>query len=213
MCPQWHRTALWAGWIGNILLMIAVIALGVFPLVSKKGPNSAAPGSDGTSSRDTAAAPGSTTDSSAHLERVRSQLCLPAQPGPAGGSGCKLCPMDWRLHRDKCYRDGKGLKTWNESRSDCARRDSQLPVIQDQEELESLFSLTQRGDQIWVGLSRPSPGENWTWLDGSRLDQSLLPVPDQAEGSSCGTMQGNQLLSETCGAAFNWVCQREAVLL
>ncbi|XP_026518359.1 killer cell lectin-like receptor subfamily B member 1B allele C, partial [Terrapene carolina triunguis] len=139
--PQWHRTALWVGWIGNIVLVIAVIALGiwVFHLVSEKRQTPAAPGSDRAGSRDTATAPGSadtcTAECSARLERFRSRLCHPAPPGPAGGSGCKLCPTDWRLRGDKCYWVSGGSKTWSESRADCSARGSQLLVIRDREEL------------------------------------------------------------------------------
>ncbi|XP_074975695.1 killer cell lectin-like receptor subfamily B member 1B allele C isoform X2 [Caretta caretta] len=28
--PRWHRTALWVGWIGNVVLVMAVIALGIW---------------------------------------------------------------------------------------------------------------------------------------------------------------------------------------
>ncbi|XP_074873402.1 killer cell lectin-like receptor subfamily B member 1B allele A [Carettochelys insculpta] len=216
---RWQRTALWVGWIGNVVLVIAVIVLGiwVYHLVPKKGTTPAAPGSDGAGSRDIVTPPGrgdpSTATCSARLDRVRSQLCPLAQPGPAGGSGCKLCPTDWRLHGGKCYWVSEDSKTWNESRSDCAARGSQLPVIQEQEELESLQNLTQDPAQLWVGLSRPSPGEAWTWLDGSRLDQSPLPVSGRAEGDNCGAMKGNRICAGSCSAAFQWICQQEAVPL
>uniref|UniRef100_A0A8C8RKB5 C-type lectin domain-containing protein n=1 Tax=Pelusios castaneus TaxID=367368 RepID=A0A8C8RKB5_9SAUR len=51
------------------------------------------------------------------------------------GSGCKLCPMDWRLWGDKCYWVSPDSKLWSESRSDCAERGSQLLVIRDRAEL------------------------------------------------------------------------------
>ncbi|XP_074975691.1 killer cell lectin-like receptor subfamily B member 1B allele C isoform X2 [Caretta caretta] len=195
--PRWHRTALWVGWIGNVVLVMAVIALGIWVshLMSEKGRTLASPGSDGAGCRDTATPPGSEgagsrdtatppgsadrsmAECSARLERFRSQLCPPAQPGPAGGSGCKLCPTDWQLHGDKCYWVGSGSKTWSESRSDCSARGSQLLVIRDKAELASLQPLTRGTYQFWVGLSRPSPEKAWTWLDGSPLDQTLFRSP------------------------------------
>nr|XP_025040015.1 zinc finger protein RFP-like [Pelodiscus sinensis] len=121
-------------------------------------------------------------------------------PSPArkpGGAGCKLCPMDWRLRGDKCYWVGMGSKTWNESRSNCTARGSQLLVIQDREELAALQDLTQGRALFWVGLSVPSPEKGWTWLDGSRLDQTrihpflrreketkILPLTAKAAGAS-----------------------------
>ncbi|XP_074873423.1 killer cell lectin-like receptor subfamily B member 1B allele B [Carettochelys insculpta] len=217
--PRWHRPALWVGWIGNIVLVIAVIALGIWVccLVSEQRPTPAAPGSHRAGSRDTTTPAGSgdpsTAACSACLERVRSQLCPTAQPTPAGGYGCKLCPTDWQPHRDKCYWFSRHYKTWNESRRDCAVRGSHLLVIWDLEELESLQDLTQIPVPFWVGLSRPSPEKAWTWLDGSRLDQTLLPVSGLAKRSNCVTVKRNQLHSGTCTSAFKWICQQDAVLL
>ncbi|CAM2095163.1 unnamed protein product [Caretta caretta] len=90
-----------------------------------------------------------------------------------GGSGCKLCPTDWQLRGDKCYWVSRGGKTWNKSRADCSARGSQLLVIRDHKELEFLKDLTQGSRLFWVGLSVSSPEKAWTWLDGSRLDQTL----------------------------------------
>ncbi|XP_039374397.1 killer cell lectin-like receptor subfamily F member 1 [Mauremys reevesii] len=220
-CPGWLQVALGAG---NLILAVAVLLLAVCVshLVSEKGQTPAAPGSDGAGSRDTATPPGSdgagsrdpsTAECSTCLERFRSQLCPPAPPGPAGGSGCKLCPTDWQLRRDKCYWVSRGSKTWSESHADCSARGSQLLVIRDREELESLQALTRGISLFWVGLSVPSPEKAWTWLDGSRLDQTQLPVSGPAEGNRCGTVKGNQIHSETCSSAFQWICQRDAVPL
>nr|XP_048690892.1 killer cell lectin-like receptor subfamily B member 1 [Caretta caretta] len=217
-CPGWLQVALGAG---NLILSLLLLAVCVSHLVSEKGQTPAAPGSDGAGRRDTATPPGSrdpsTAECSARLQRFRSQLCPPlcppAQPGPAGGSGCKLCPMDWQLHGDKCYWVGSRTKTWSESRSDCSARGSQLLVIRDKAELESLQPLTRGTYQFWVGLSRPSPEKVWTWLDGSPLDQTLLPVSGPAEGNSCGMVNRNRIGSDTCSSAFQSICQRDAVPL
>uniref|UniRef100_A0A8C4VZ65 C-type lectin domain-containing protein n=1 Tax=Gopherus evgoodei TaxID=1825980 RepID=A0A8C4VZ65_9SAUR len=158
--PRWHQTALWVGWIGNIVLVIAVIVLGIW-----------------------------------------------------GGSGCKLCPTDWHLRGDKCYWVGRGSKTWSESCADCSARGSQLLVFRDRKELESLQDLTGGTSHFWVGLSLHSPEKAWTWLNGSRLDQTQFPVSGPAEGNSCGALAGKQLNSDTCSSAFQWICQRDAVPL
>ncbi|CAM4668452.1 unnamed protein product [Caretta caretta] len=153
-CPGWLQVALGAG---NLILSLLSLAVCVSLLVSEKGQTPAAPGSDGAGCRDTATPPGSegagsrdtatppgsadrsTAECSAHLERFRSQLsqrlCPPAQPGPAGSSGCKLCPTDWQLRGDKCYWVSRGGDMWSESRADCSVRGSQLLVIQDPKEL------------------------------------------------------------------------------
>ncbi|CAM4657328.1 unnamed protein product, partial [Caretta caretta] len=200
-------------------------------LVSEKGQTQAASGSDGAGSRDTATPPGSegagsrdtatptgSTDRSmaecsARLERFRSQLCPPAQPGPAGSSGCKLCPTDWQLRGDKCYWVSRGGDMWSESRADCSVRGSQLLVIQDPKELEFLKDLTQGSNQFWVGLSVSSPEKAWTWVGGSPLNQTLFPVSGPAEGNRCGVVNRNRIRSDTCSSVLRWICQRDAVPL
>ncbi|XP_067386089.1 killer cell lectin-like receptor subfamily B member 1B allele C, partial [Emydura macquarii macquarii] len=150
-------------------------------------------------------------------QRIRSQLtqslCHPARPGPAVGSGCKLCPSDWRLLGDKCYWVSRDSNTWSESRADCSARGSQLLVIRDREELELLKDLTQGSKQFWVGLSVPSPEKAWAWLDGSQLNLTQFPGLGQAEENSCGTVKWNQIRSDSCSSALQWICQRDAIPL
>ncbi|CAM2095164.1 unnamed protein product [Caretta caretta] len=126
-------------------------------------------------------------------------------PSPArnqGGSGCKLCPMDWQLHGDKCYWVGSRTKTWSESRSDCSARGSQLLVIRDKAELESLQPLTRGTYQFWVGLSRPSPEKAWTWLDGSPLDQTL-PAPQPPARTFAASSHSDTMEDEEGYTALN----------
>ncbi|XP_067390486.1 killer cell lectin-like receptor subfamily F member 1, partial [Emydura macquarii macquarii] len=201
--PRWPQVALG---VGNIILALAVLLLVVCvsKLASEKGQTPAAPGSHVAGSRDTSTPPGSrdtcTAECSACLQRIRSQLtqslCHPAQPGPAVGSGCKLCPTDWRLRGDKCYWVSRDSNTWSESRADCSARGSHLLVIRDREELEFLKDLTHWSKQFWVGLSVPSPQKAWVWLDGSRLDLTRFPGLGQAEENSCGTVKWNQIRSD-----------------
>uniref|UniRef100_K7GB08 C-type lectin domain-containing protein n=1 Tax=Pelodiscus sinensis TaxID=13735 RepID=K7GB08_PELSI len=179
-CPWWHRTALWGGWAGNTVLLFAVIVLGIWGRDSLSRP---------TCQRELA-------------DRTKIRCSQ-------GDAGCKLCPSDWRLRGDKCYWVSTENKTWNKSRSDCAARGSQLLVIRDREELETLHNLTQSKTQLWVGLSHPSPEKAWTWLDGSQLDQTRLPVSGPAEGNSCGMMKGNRIHSQDCNSAHQWICQRD----
>ncbi|XP_044839146.1 killer cell lectin-like receptor subfamily B member 1 [Mauremys mutica] len=220
-CPGWLQVALGGG---NLILAVAVLLLAVCVshLVSEKGQTPAAPGSDGAGSRDTATPPGSdgagsrdpsTAECSACLERFRSQLCPPAPPGPAGGSGCKLCPTDWQLRGDKCYWVSRTGELWSKSHADCSARGSQLLVIRDREELESLQDLTQDSNQFWVGLSVSTPEKAWTWLDGSWLDQTEFPVSGPAEENSCGVVNRNRIRSDTCSSVRRWICQRDAVPL
>uniref|UniRef100_A0A8C4VWQ0 Uncharacterized protein n=1 Tax=Gopherus evgoodei TaxID=1825980 RepID=A0A8C4VWQ0_9SAUR len=54
---------------------------------------------------------------------------------PPEGSGCKLCPPNWLLHRDKCYWVSKEKTPWNKSRDVYSKRNARLLMIRDQDEM------------------------------------------------------------------------------
>ncbi|KAK4805750.1 hypothetical protein QYF61_021849 [Mycteria americana] len=107
--------------------------------------------------------------------------------------------MGWTLHGTKCYWVVSDVNSWNQSKQDCVNRSAELLMPGDQEELVKgpMASGMWDGSQVcsrgaggtwgrrfikglvqkhsryfWIGLSIPSAGKGWTWLNGSRLDQS-----------------------------------------
>ncbi|XP_067405070.1 killer cell lectin-like receptor subfamily B member 1B allele C [Emydura macquarii macquarii] len=215
-CPRWHHIAVRVGWAGNIVLTIAVIVLGVWvsqlhvPCEGQTG------GAQNTSEKNETRIVNSTECSSC-LEDFRSRLkpilCEPHNGSMAEGSGCKLCPRDWQLHGDKCYWLSKEHKAWTGSREDCSQKSSRMLVIQTQEEMDFIQDVIRGANQVWTGLKVTPPERTWTWVDGSRLDQTLFQVLGSAEGSSCGTLKGSRIHSETCDAELKWICQKEAVVI
>ncbi|XP_044838844.1 killer cell lectin-like receptor subfamily F member 1 [Mauremys mutica] len=215
-CPRWHRIAVGVGWAGNIVLTIAVIALGVWVsqlLVSCEGQTRGALNT--SENNDTRFV--SSTESSSGPEDFRSRLkailCAPHHGSLAGGSGCKLCPRDWRLRGDKCYWLSKERKDWTGSRDDCWGKSSRMLVIQNQEEMDFIQDVIQSAGYFWIGLNMTPPGKKWTWVDGSTLDPARFPVQGSADGKSCGRIKGSWIHSETCSAEQKWICQKEAAVI
>ncbi|XP_032997823.1 killer cell lectin-like receptor subfamily B member 1B allele A [Lacerta agilis] len=126
-------------------------------------------------------------------------------------SPCKVCPVQWQLHRDKCYWTSDYMKTWDESKHDCSTRDSQLLVIQDKEELDFIKNITKESN-YWIGLSLLKLEKKWIWITGSQLDQSLFPEPNYDERNSCAAIK-NKATSERCSTVFRWICQKDPLLL
>ncbi|XP_067408139.1 killer cell lectin-like receptor subfamily F member 1 [Emydura macquarii macquarii] len=149
----------------------------------------------------------------AFMSHLKQSLCDAVRSGPSGSPRCKLCPSDWRAHRGKCYWDSKGSKFWNESQKDCELRHSQMLVIQDQEEMDFIQSITEGTNLVWIGLTITSLTRNWTWVDGSPFNQTLFPVSGHIASDSCGVVKGNRINSETCRAEFKWICQKDAVVV
>ncbi|CAM5159162.1 unnamed protein product [Eretmochelys imbricata] len=137
----------------------------------------------------------------------------PAQISSAGGSGCKLCPREWVLHRDKCYWLSNETETWNKSCDDCSRKGSQILVIQDQEQMAYLQPLIPAGQSVWIGLTFNSSQRKWTWADGAPVREELVPGLSQAEANSCGQLGKTKIESEFCSSELKWLCQKAAFLL
>ncbi|XP_054663358.1 killer cell lectin-like receptor subfamily B member 1A [Grus americana] len=205
-CPQRYRTALWASCLGNLLLGVAVLAMGLWLSVfhqqlGNSGSHRNVSGNVGD---------GNTTLEKGCLE-LRKSLCLSQLQE---GEGCKLCPTGWMLHGSKCYWVTDMIKSWSKSQDDCRNRGAELVMPGDQEELAFLNKILQKPKRyFWIGLSIPSAGKGWTWLNGSRLDQSRFPLSPWDEGRRCGVLRGDRIISENCSSGLQGICQKEATQL
>ncbi|KAM9263879.1 killer cell lectin-like receptor subfamily B member 1B allele C isoform 1-T3 [Morus bassanus] len=206
-CPRWYRTALWASGTGNLALGVAVVVTG-YLLLRQPLEN---PGSCKNESRNVG-------DGNATLENVclklRKDLCLSKLQG---GEGCKLCPMGWMLRGTKCYWVASGVNPWSESKQDCVNQNAELVMPGDQDELDFIKEMVKKPRQyFWIGLSVPSAGKGWTWLNGSCLDQSRFLLSSWNESRlrrSCGVFKEGTISSESCSSGLQWICQKEATQL
>ncbi|XP_044275559.1 C-type lectin domain family 7 member A-like isoform X2 [Varanus komodoensis] len=200
---QHSRWLLVALCIGNVILVVAVIALALQLEAEKRKP-----GTGGQIPSD------SVENFQLHL---RSKLCNQTQDSISGSLACHLCPADWHLHKDKCYWPSEDLKFWNQSRDYCFTRGSQLAVIQSQEELGFIQKLLS-DQRYWIGLEWS--GTKWTWITGSQLDPNMFQEPRYTPGSNCGQIKHttkdpirHTIASDKCATIHQWVCQKEAFLL
>lgn len=212
------RIALGVGWAGNIVLLAAVIALGlwVFQLhVRCEEQTRAATNSMNNDGATYVFTNGTrqTTNLEEFLSHLKQFLCQPSYSRSEEGSGCKFCPTDWHMHEGKCYWASKESGIWNRSNDDCLAKRSHLLVIQDEKEMDFIANVTQDTNPVWLGLTMTSPQRKWTWVDNSHLDQTRFPIVGPAERNSCGVIKGKQIHSETCSAVVKWICEKEAFLI
>nr|XP_042698565.1 killer cell lectin-like receptor subfamily B member 1B allele B [Chrysemys picta bellii] len=214
-CPRWHGVVLKVGCAGVIVLLVMVAGLSawVFQGFSNKMEKRSALKSDGVTPRT-----GSGGERNASLEdlfsRLKQNLCDPAQISSAGGSGCKLCPGNWVLHGDKCYWLSNEADTWSTSHDDCSRKGSQMLVIQDREQMDSLQPVLPADLAVWIGLTFNSTQGKWTWLDGASFHGKLeLPESSQGAESNCGTLIKNKTDFDVCSTELKWLCQKAAFQL
>ncbi|NXI68303.1 KRBBB protein, partial [Anseranas semipalmata] len=99
-------------------------------------------------------------------------------------------------------------------RENCTNLSAQLLMPEDQGELDFLNQIVQKPTRyFWIGLSLPSVGTGWTWLDGSPLDQSWFKLSTSNTSGGCGAVRGDRIISENCGSASAWICQKDAIQL
>nr|XP_060617034.1 killer cell lectin-like receptor subfamily B member 1B allele C [Anolis sagrei ordinatus] len=126
---------------------------------------------------------------------------------------CILCPESWLLHEHKCYWISQEKQTWNKSRHDCTAKVSKLAVIKEKEELDFLQHITDGAQLLWLGLIADPSTREWSWVEGSPLNNTLLQVTGDAQANSCGMLKGNKIISEACSAVTKWICETEALLV
>uniref|UniRef100_A0A670IR29 C-type lectin domain-containing protein n=1 Tax=Podarcis muralis TaxID=64176 RepID=A0A670IR29_PODMU len=105
---------------------------------------------------------------------------------------CHLCPMQWRLHKNKCYWFSEMIQSWEKSKEDCIAKKSHLLIIDDQE--EKVQNIQSR--QGIFTLSH-------FYLCYRMFTLSPLLVRKPPEEGSCGL----------CSTQLHWICQKGSVLL
>ncbi|XP_054832446.1 killer cell lectin-like receptor subfamily B member 1B allele B [Eublepharis macularius] len=128
-------------------------------------------------------------------------------------SSCKVCPHNWYLHKQKCYWISTEKLTWNKSMEDCTAKNSQMLVIQNQDEMAFLENVTKPGRLLWIGLRATSSERKWTWVNGSSFDDKLSSKLDPAKANDCGKLNGKQIISESCIIPTSWICEKKVLVI
>ncbi|XP_029919163.1 C-type lectin domain family 4 member E-like isoform X1 [Myripristis murdjan] len=107
--------------------------------------------------------------------------CDVVQPScrpPTEGGTCFKCDPDWERHGNKCYRFLTEKLTWDQSRSRCEELGGHLVKIDSKDEQcfldwTLIDKMDEAEDKFWIGLTDQVTEDEWLWVDGSKLDESL----------------------------------------
>nr|XP_014424487.2 killer cell lectin-like receptor subfamily B member 1B allele C isoform X1 [Pelodiscus sinensis] len=210
-CPCWHRLALRLGAAWFLVQVASVILTGIWVFQPRRCLNCLENNSTGERLIPQCNGSPGLTDFQSRLKQF---VCESSPSNSAEGPGCKLCPPDWLLHRDKCYWVSKNRTPWNKSRDDCSGRGSRLLVIRDQAEMTFIQTNSKDTNEVWLGLTSTSPTRNWTWMDGSLLNTTLFKAVHPPKGNtSCGVIKAYEIHFESCSAASKWICEKDAFLV
>ncbi|GAA6217307.1 natural killer cells antigen CD94-like isoform X2 [Lates japonicus] len=136
---------------------------------------------------------------------------------------CKPCLDNWILFQSNCYlfmNPKYTWKTWQKSREDCRQQNSDLVVIESQEEQEFISNHTEDYDDAnhgyWIGLNN-NVKETWMWVDGSNITVTYWKPDQYSYRLTCVLSLGraDPLASwrkSSCEMKNRWICETRALI-
>ncbi|KAG7219305.1 hypothetical protein INR49_010367 [Caranx melampygus] len=106
------------------------------------------------------------------------QLDLEALKRNLSGEPSLTSEASWEQHEGWCYSFSSSYSSWFDGRRSCRCRGGDLVKIDSSEEQTFLYNQVRQrrkyfGETFWIGLTDSDTEGQWSWVDGSPLDQSL----------------------------------------
>ncbi|XP_058864090.1 hepatic lectin-like [Acipenser ruthenus] len=120
------------------------------------------------------------------------------------------CSGSWNLFNGAFYYFSKEKKGWKEARTFCQSQNSDLAVINSDEELKYLLDKGP-AKELWLGLSDSDNEGTWKWLDGRVVEKRLWHKgePNNYENNEdCGLLSNGLLNDLMCEAKVHWICEK-----
>ncbi|MGH0135432.1 UNVERIFIED_CONTAM: hypothetical protein FKN15_008041 [Acipenser sinensis] len=132
-----------------------------------------------------------------NLENYVSKVCV-----------IQTCPCEWTLFSGKCYYFSNENRDWKKAREFCQSQDSDLTVINSDEELNYLKGKVRVAHL--VGMSDLETEGVWKWLDGSLVDGRMWNPgePNNRGKEDCGEMSNGKLNDIPCNIKQRWICEK-----
>ncbi|KAK1153894.1 CD209 antigen-like protein D isoform X2 [Acipenser oxyrinchus oxyrinchus] len=120
----------------------------------------------------------------------------------------KTCPCEWTLFSGKCYYFSNENRDWKKAREFCQSQDSDLTVINSDEELNYLKGRVRVAHL--VGMSDLETEGVWKWLDGSLVDGRMWNPgePNNQGVEDCGEMSNGKMNDIPCNQEQQWICEK-----
>ncbi|MGH0183024.1 UNVERIFIED_CONTAM: hypothetical protein FKN15_011021 [Acipenser sinensis] len=120
----------------------------------------------------------------------------------------QTCPCEWTLFSGKCYYFSNENRDWKKAREFCQSQDSDLAVINSDEELNYLKGKVRVAHL--VGMSDLETEGVWKWLDGSLVDGRMWNPgePNNQGKEDCGEMSNGKLNDIPCNIKQRWICEK-----
>ncbi|KAM6145972.1 killer cell lectin-like receptor subfamily B member 1B allele B [Phoenicopterus ruber ruber] len=123
------------------------------------------------------------------------------------------CPQRWEKNGKKCYFFSQtNEKTdWNASREECTKMDSDLVIIDTQEELNYLFSQS-RGHYYFLGLTYSKSEKKWKWINEVEHSTDMFAIGGDFNDYFCTVVGYNKVETASCDGSSTTknMCEKAA---
>ncbi|XP_058863137.1 C-type lectin domain family 4 member F-like isoform X3 [Acipenser ruthenus] len=120
------------------------------------------------------------------------------------------CSGSWNLFNGAFYYFSKENKGWKEARTFCQSQNSDLAVINSDEELKYLQDKGP-AKELWLGLSDSDNEGTWKWLGGRVVEKRLWHKGEPnnyQDNEDCGLLSNGLLNDLMCEAKVHWICEK-----
>ena len=76
-----------------------------------------------------------------------------------------ICPDEWTIYNNNCYKFGLDVVSWAECQSNCANLGASMLCVTDATTSEWMWNQTIYSS-TWIGLSDIGHVGNFVWVDG-----------------------------------------------
>ncbi|XP_075583645.1 killer cell lectin-like receptor subfamily B member 1B allele A [Pelecanus crispus] len=113
------------------------------------------------------------------------------------------CPSRWEKKGEKCYCffEIQDKKDWNTSRKECTDRNSDLVIIDNEEELNYLFSRSH-GHYYLLGLTYSASEKKWKWLNGTEHNTKMFAIGGDLGSYFCTVIGYGKVETASCSGSF-----------
>ncbi|XP_043935634.1 CD209 antigen-like protein C [Protopterus annectens] len=127
------------------------------------------------------------------------------------GSQCTSCQVGWWLYSGSCYYLSNDKLTWDDSRKNCSNSQSDLVVVNNNDEKE--FLKKNIHESHWIGLANKEKEGRWQWVDNT----SYTTTPKfssyykriNRDNKDCVTLI-TEFDYDNCNETRKWICEKKA---
>ncbi|XP_056322521.1 CD209 antigen-like protein E [Danio aesculapii] len=117
----------------------------------------------------------------------------------------------WIFYQSSFYLVSSEKKSWNESRTYCKDKGTDLLIVNNLEE-QSFLRAISYVSYFWIGLSDQEVEGKWIWVDGSSpsfgFNNWASGEPNSNAGNEdCALVYPSGWADYPCNFTFNWICE------